>query len=77
MQRGQSRTAYVLAALDSSIKARKCCGNEASARSEEMSTRYFSNILKIITFAYIIVMVGTELHMVNDVQQHEGRIQYL
>ena len=42
-----------------------------------MSTKYFSNILKIITFAYIIVMAGTELHMVNDVQQHGGRIQSL
>ena len=77
LQSGQSRTAYVLAALDSSIKVRKCCANEARERIEEMSTKYFSNILKIITFAYIILMVGTELHMFNDVQQHEGRIQSL
>lgn len=77
LQSGQSRTAYVLAALDSSIKARKYCGNEASERIEEMSTKYFSNISKIITFAYIVAMAGTELHMVNDVQQDEGRIQSL
>ena len=42
-----------------------------------MSTKYCSNILKIITLAFIAVIAGTKLQMVNDVQQHEGRIQSL
>ena len=67
LQRRQSRTAYVLAALESSIKARKICGNEASEKIEEMSTKHFSNILKIITFTFIAVMARTELQMVNNV----------
>lgn len=42
-----------------------------------MSTKYCSNILKIISLAFIAVMAGTELQMVKDVQQYEGRIQSL
>ena len=60
LQKGKSRTAYVLAALESSIKARKCCRNEASERIKEMSTTNCSNILKIITLAFIAVMADTE-----------------
>ena len=76
MQRGLSRTAYVLAALDRSVKARKCCGKESRQKSKEYS-KYFSNILKIITLAFIAVMTGTELQMLNDLQKHEGNIQFL
>ena len=35
LQRGQSRTAYVLAAWDSSIEAKKCCREESSQIIEE------------------------------------------
>ena len=42
-----------------------------------MSTTNCSNILKIITLAFIAIMAGTELQIVNDVQQHEGRIKSL
>ena len=77
LQRGQSRTAYVLAALESSIKARKCCRNEASERIKEMSTTNCSNILKIITLAFTAVMTGSVLYMVNDSQKHEVNIQSL
>ena len=76
MQSGQSRTAYILAALDSSIKARKCCGKEPRQKSKEYST-YCSNILKIITLAFIAVMMSTGLQMFNDLQKHKGNIQFL
>ena len=66
----------MLAALESSIKARKFCGNEARERPK-MSTNYCSNILKIITFGFIAVIAGTELHMVNYVQQQKGCIKSL
>ena len=66
LQSGQSRTAYVLAALKSSNKARKRCGKEGCKGKEEVSTKYysFSNILKIITLAFIAVMSGFEMQMV-------------
>ena len=77
MQRGHSRTAYVLAALESSNKARKRCGKEGCKGNEEVSTKYysFSNILKIITLAFIAVMSGFELQMVNDLKHRKGNIQ--
>ena len=75
MQRGKSRTAYVLAALDSSIKAKKC-GKESRQKRKEYS-KYCSNILKIITLAFIAVMTSTELQMLNDLQKHKGTIQFL
>ena len=77
MQRGQSRTAYILAALDSSIKARKCCGKESSQIIEESSSKYSSNLLKIIILTFIAVMTGTELQMHIDLQDHKGNIQSL
>ena len=76
LQRRQSRTAYVLAALDSSNKARKCCGKESRQKRKEYSN-YCSNILKIITLAFIAVMTSTELQMLNDLQKHKGNIQFL
>ena len=77
MQRGKSRTAYVLAALDSSIKARKYFGKESRQIIEEQSSKYCSNILKIIVLAFIAVTKGTELHMLDDLQEHKGNIQSL
>ena len=77
MQRGKSRSAYVLAALDSSIKARKCCGKESRQIVYEQSFKYCSNILKIITLAFIAVTMGTELRMLDDLQEHKGNIQSL
>ena len=77
LQRRQSRTAYLLAARESSIKARKCCVKETCQRIEEVSTNYCSNILKIITLAFTAVMAGSELYMVNDLQKHEVNIQSL
>ena len=69
LQRGQSRTAFVLAALESSMKATKYFEKEARLRIEEVSTKYYSsnsNILKIITLAFIAVMTGTGMQIVND-----------
>ena len=76
MQKGKSRTAYVLAALDSSIKARKYCGKESRQIIEEQSSKYCSNILRIIILAFIAVTTGTGLHML-DIQEHKGNIQSL
>ena len=47
--------------------------------NEEESTKLYScsNILKIFTFALIVVILGSELQMVNDLHQHEGNIQSL
>ena len=67
----------MLAALDSSIKARKCFGKEPPQIIEEYSSKYCSKILKIITLAFIALMTGTELQMLNDLQQHKGNIQSL
>ena len=77
MQRGHSRTAYVLAARESSNKARKRCGKEGCKGNEEVSTKYysFSNILKIITLAFIAVMSGFEFQMDNDLKHRKGNIQ--
>ena len=77
MQKGKSRTAYVLAALNSSIKARKYCGKESRQIIEEQSSKYCSNILKIIILAFIAVTTGTELQMLDDLQEHKGNIQSL
>ena len=66
----------MLAALDSSNKARKCCGKESRQKRKEYSN-YCSNILKIITLAFIAVMTSTELQMLNDLQKHKGNIQFL
>ena len=77
MQRGHSRNAYVLAAVESSNKTRKRCGKEACKGNEEVSTKYnsFSIILKIITLGFIAVMSGSELQMVNDLKHSKGNIQ--
>ena len=67
----------MLAALESSLTATKCCRKEAHERIEELSTKYCSNILKIITIAFIAVMAGTELQIVNDLEQDKENIQSL
>ena len=77
LQRGQSRTAYVLAALDNSIKARKCCREESSQIIEEQSSKYCSNILKIITVTFIAVMTSAELQIHHHFQDHKGNTQSL
>ena len=76
LQRGQSRTVYVFASMESSAKARKSCGKEAPERIEEVSTKYCSNILKIITLAFTAVMACTELQIVYDLHQ-DKQIQSL
>ena len=75
MQRGQSRTAYLSAALESSIKARKCYVKKARDISEEESTNYCTNILKMITFGVILVRGGTNLQ--NDLEQFKENILFL
>ena len=77
LQRGQSRTTFILAARDSSIKARKCCGKESSQIIEEQSSQYCLNILKIITLIFIAVMTGTKLQTHNDLEDHKGNSQCL
>ena len=67
---------YVFAAMESSIKARKSSGKEALERIEEVSTKYCSNILKIITLAFTAVMACTELQIVYDLHQ-DKQIQSL
>ena len=59
------------------MKATKRCGKEARERTEEVSTKYCSNILKIITIAFIAVMAFTELQNVNDLQQNKENIRSL
>ena len=56
------------------MKATKCCGKETRERTEEVSTKYCSNILNIITLAFIALMAATELQIVNDLQQNKENI---
>ena len=63
--------------MESSIKARKSCGKEALKSIEEVSTKYYSNTVKIIILAFITVMACTELQIVNDLQQQDKEIQSL
>ena len=71
------KNCVLLATLESSLKATKCCRKEAHERIEEVSTKYCSNSLKIITIAFIAVMAGTELQIVNDLEQDKENIQSL
>ena len=59
------------------MKATKCCGKETRERTEEVSTKYCSNILKIITLAFIAVMAETEWYIGNDLQQNKENIPSL
>ena len=61
------------------MKATKYCGKEARQRTEEVSTKYCSNSnkLKIITLAFIVVMVCTKLQIVNDLQEDKENIRSL
>ena len=61
------------------MKATQYCGKEARQRTEEVSTKYCSNSnkLKIITLAFIVVMVCTKLQIVNDLQEDKENIRSL
>ena len=77
LRRGQSRTKYILAARECSIKARKYFGNEAFERIQEVPKKNCSNILKQSTLALIAVIAGTDLQVVNYLVQSKENIYSL
>ena len=71
LQKGQSRSAYLVAALESSTKARAHNGKKVCQRTQELSKISKLKVLKMGTLALIIAMVSTEVLIVNVFQQHQ------
>ena len=71
MQKGKTRSAYLLDALENSIKARAHCGKEAHERNKVLHKVSSSNGLKVSTYVLILTMACTDVQIVDDLQLYE------
>ena len=77
LQKGKTRSSYLLHALENSIKGRAHCGKEAHQRNKVLSRVSCSNLLKVGTYAFILSMACTDVQIVDDLQLYDTDTQYM
>ena len=71
LQKGKTRSAYILDALENSIKARVHCGKEARERTEKFSCVSCCNILKLSILILIAALACAKAQIFNELQRHK------
>ena len=63
----------MLEAKESSIKARSYHGKKAREKTEQVSTKSWSNILTMGTLTLIVTMASTEVLSLDNLLQHRAK----
>ena len=75
LQKGKTRSAYLLDAQENSIKTHAYCGKEACERTEKFSCISCCNILKLSILTPIAALACTKAQIFNDLQRHKTNTQ--